>query len=117
MPSQYLCLLHACAYQGYLQSLLHSNPLQRCICYVLAASLSDDAVFLYQIARNYLYYDCTNYEALLQLYNGDRQQTAIRAKVEEAVEAAYPSLLEQVQTLKERVDGDRLVHYIVPDSV
>lgn len=60
--------------------------------------------------------DCTNYETLLQLYNGDRQQAAIRAKVREAVEAAYPSLLEQVQTVK-GVDGDRLVHCIVSDSV
>lgn len=67
--------------------------------YSLSASISDDPVFLYQITRNYLYYDCTNYEVLLQLYHSERQRTAIRSKVEAAVEATYPSLLEQIQAL------------------
>ncbi|EDX82475.1 hypothetical protein S7335_1276 [Synechococcus sp. PCC 7335] len=76
--------------------------------YGLSASISDDADFLYQIARTYLYYDCTNYEALLQLYDSDRQRADIRAKVEEAVEAAYPNLLERVQMVKARLEGNRL---------
>lgn len=60
---------------------------------------ASDPVFLEPVCRTHLRHDCTNYDTLIGLYQGSREIEAIRQKVDEAITAAYPNLLEAITAL------------------